>query len=100
MKDFKQECLDWLSPFGYGVQWESGNGKAIGLACYEKLGENYPGITCYNDNDQKTAKISDNGLKLFLSIESGELSFGHSDIARYLEVFKHYMDLCTQNPPF
>lgn len=100
MNEFKKECLEWLEPLGYGINAVSGDGTTVMLANYESLGENYPHINCYNKGYEKTVKLIGTDFKLFLTMVSGELAFKHEDIEKYINVMKHYADVCEAHPPF
>lgn len=99
--DFIKECEEWLAPFGYELQARSSDNKYCILSNYKYLGENYPAIECFlDDNGNKKARVSDNSLKMFITMTTGDLQFKHPNIEKYIKVIKHYADVCENFPPF
>lgn len=97
-KTFKQRTEDWLSPLGYSIHSHNPAWTNITLMNYERLGENFPAITC-SESDM-TVNLSYHGLKMLVSLQCNSLAFEHKDIARFIDVMKYYADTCEENPPF
>lgn len=99
MRDFIEECTEWLEQFGYFVHNYSGNYKSCTFINTEQ--EHSPAIRCWiTDSGEKRMQIMDSGkYKMFLTLQTGEMQFKHPDLERYLKVFRHYSMLAEQFPP-
>ena len=99
MKTFKEECEEWLKPFGYTVHAHNPTNTSIGFLNPEL--DYSPYIDCFiNEVGEKVCKLSGGGVKMFCSIKSGNLIFKHPDIKKYIDALCHYSKLCYENPPF
>ena len=98
---FYKEATDWMQSINYSEHFRNANKTAITFQS-NILGECYPSITCFiNEVGEKRCKLSDCvNFKMFFSLNSGELDFKHSNILKYIEVFRHYSNLAKQYPPF
>jgi len=97
-KEFEKQCEEWLNPFGYSKLTHNSPGTSF---IYTNIDEPYyPAIHCVHDNGNKTARIYYNGFKMFLSLNIEKIQFKHPNLESFLKVFKHYISLMENNPPF
>lgn len=97
--EFRKQAEEWLEPYGYSVHSHNPSWTNISFVCFDKLGENYPAITCTYSENGSTVRVHDNGLKLFITMEADNIAFLHKDIDRWIKAIKHYTDLCLAYPP-
>ena len=98
-KSFKERAELWLAQYGYTVHSHNPDWTNITFVNWDNAGENYPAISCSCIGGE-TVTLSDNSLKLFLTLSSGSLQFEHPLIEKYILTMKYYADLCTRYPPF
>lgn len=99
--DFLIESEEWLKPFGYSVHSTNSEHTNVNFSNNDIYG-NYPHIRCYIDkNGHKYCELTDaSSYKYFLHLASGQLSFKHKDIEKYIKMFQYYGNLAVENPPF
>ncbi len=99
LQAFKKESEDFLKPFGYELHYYNGDNTKFSFSCSNKF---YPAIDCFLDESgEKRMKLIDCfSYKLFLSLQSNNLSFKHPDLKQYLEVFEHYGNLASKYSPW
>jgi hypothetical protein len=99
-EEFRNECEEWLSEYGYVLHSTTIN--ELHLTFVHPHEVNYPSIVCWltTGNDKQCKLTSSSGFKLFLSLQSGTLTFKHPDLLKWIKTMKYYSDLCSENPPF
>ena len=102
MKTFKEECEEWLKPFGYNIHSYSADNKSFVFINDDLESKCYPAINCFiNENNEKRCIIYDNiPYKLFLKLTTGELEFKHKDLNQYIKIFDYYGTMAERYPPF
>ena len=98
--DFKTECNEWLNPKGYYISSFTRDYRSFTFSP-EFIDSNKPTIECFlNKSDEKRVQlVACRNFKLFLRLESGELSFKHPDIDRWIDAMEHYENLAENFKP-
>lgn len=98
MSDFKQKCIDWLSPLGYSVSASMVDESYI----FTKNDFYHPAIMCTMRLDGiQTCELYDAvTYKMGTKLTSGQIAFRHPNIQKYIDTFVHYAKLVEQYPPF
>ena len=97
-ESFLQECIDWLTPFGYSLHSRSSAYEACTFL--HKDNNCSPAILCRNANGVKAVRLTSAGFKLSLTLTSGDIPFKHPDIKKYIDTMTYYEELALGNPPY
>jgi len=93
---FKDECREWLEPFGYSLHTSGGDGKY-----YHFTGEDLPSIECRIDsNGNKRASLSEGGFEFFLQLRLDDFQFKHPNLERFIDCMNYYIVMMKRHPFF
>lgn len=97
---FYKEASEWIQSLGYYEHIGSSDKSSVVFQS-QILDGYYPTITCFiNELGEKRCNLMDTqNFKMFLTLNSGDVSFKHPKILKYINVFRYYSMLAEQNPP-
>lgn len=97
---FYDEAVEWMATLNYSVHFHSADKTSITFMSND-LDYAYPSITCFVDeNNEKRCHLSDCTSYKLLQLKSGDLSFKHLYIQRFIDTFVHYGELAKRYPAF
>lgn len=104
MESLMDDAKGWLAEHSYGVHHYSPDGKNITFCCSDTELEHYssfPAIKVWvNETGERRCQLHYSGLKMFLTLSSGEIQYRHPDIIKYITVMVNYVRVMESINPF